>query len=351
MPVSALFDPPRFQSAGKTGNWFEGWYFKMVDASRKHQLAVIPGVSHDAAGGTSHAFVQLIRPGGHVRYIRMPFEQFTWSADRFEIAIGLNRFSSHGLTLDLPETADGPPVTGEITFGALWPWPVTLASPGIMGWYRYVPFMECYHGVVSMDHTLSGSLRWGNDEPLDFSLGRGYAEKDWGSGFPSSWIWTQCNHFADTDGHERQGVSLSLSVARIPWLGSSFTGHIAGLLIDGRLHRFATYTGSRLTRIETGDGSAQVTLEDRHLRLHVEVDGAGTGSLKAPAQGAMTARADEALDARVQMTLSTRDGETLFSGTGEQAGVEIMNSRDELMAARATSRAGRLVATSWQSDA
>ena len=32
-------------------------------------------------------------------------------------------------------------------------WPVKVTSPGAMGPYAFVPFMECYHGVVSMDHT------------------------------------------------------------------------------------------------------------------------------------------------------------------------------------------------------
>ncbi|MDA3022164.1 MAG: hypothetical protein O2943_05800 [Actinomycetota bacterium] len=37
-------------------------------------------------------------------------------------------------------------------------WPVTWRSPGIMGWYGLVPFMERYHGIVSFGHGLSGNL-------------------------------------------------------------------------------------------------------------------------------------------------------------------------------------------------
>lgn len=33
-------------------------------------------------------------------------------------------------------------------------WPVTLANPGVMGPYSFVPFMECNHGILSMDHAL-----------------------------------------------------------------------------------------------------------------------------------------------------------------------------------------------------
>lgn len=327
--LATIYDPPRFQNARRTGDWFEGWYFKLVDAAAGHPLAVIPGVSHDESGGTSHSFVQLIRPGGAVRYIRFPYEAFRWSEDRFEIQVGENTFSAQGIRLELPATDDGPAVSGAIEFGDLSPWPVTLLSPGIMGWYRFVPRMECYHGVVSMDHALSGTLGWGGQE-LDFTGGRGYAEKDWGTGFPSSWLWAQSNHFLSNEGTRLDGVSLTLSIARIPWLGSSFTGHIAGLLEDGRLHRFTTYTGSSLTGLEFAPGSASVTIEDRRHVLTVDVQGSTPGALKAPRLGAMTGRADEALDAAVHVTLRAKGGAEVFAGVSRPAGVEIMNSRGEL---------------------
>ncbi len=37
-------------------------------------------------------------------------------------------------------------------------------DPGIMGWYKYVPFMQCYHGVVSLNHELKGQLRINGSE-------------------------------------------------------------------------------------------------------------------------------------------------------------------------------------------
>ena len=63
-----------------------------------------------------------------------------------------------------------------------------------MGPYTFAPFMECYHGVLSFDHTIAGSLAVDGQE-LDFTGGHGYIEKDWGQAFPKAWIWTQSNHF------------------------------------------------------------------------------------------------------------------------------------------------------------
>ena len=47
-----------------------------------------------------------------------------------------------------------------------------------MGWYGYMPFMECYHGILSMHHTISGELIY-NDKTIDFNEGIGYTAKDW----------------------------------------------------------------------------------------------------------------------------------------------------------------------------
>lgn len=323
--ITTLYHPARFQSHPKRDGWFEGWYFKLVDADGRHPVAVIPGVSRDEAGGTTHAFVQTIRAGGTARYHRFDFDAFTWTDDRFSISVGPNRFDEAGLHLEIEGD-----LTGDVRFGAWTPWPVRMLSPGIMGWYRFVPRMECYHGVLSLDHTLHGGLS-DSDGPLDFSGGRGYAEKDWGTGFPSSWVWAQSNRFTDDQGRNRPGVSLTASVAKIPWLGSSFVGHIAGVLLDtGELVRFTTYTGSRLEAVETDAGSARVVVADRRHRLEIRLSGAQTGTLKAPSLGAMTGRADEALDATVEVLLTDVGGRTRFSGIGTCAGVEIMNERDEL---------------------
>ena len=43
---------------------------------------------------------------------------------------------------------------------------------------------------------------------------------------------------------------MTLSVARIPWMGGSFVGFIAGVLVGEALYRFATYTGARLTAFQ-----------------------------------------------------------------------------------------------------
>jgi hypothetical protein len=195
-----------------------------------------------------------------------------------------------------------------------------------MGWYRFVPGMETYHGVLSMDHGVSGAITIdGMATVLDG--GRGYVEKDWGRSFPSSWIWAQSNDF------ERPGTSIMLSVAKIPWMTGAFVGNIAGLLVDGSLHRFATYTGARLTRLETGQNEAVVVLADAREELEVHLHGCAALSLKAPVLGSMEGRDAESLGGKVDVVLRqtpARGSAVLLAGTGRMAGVEIMDAAGEL---------------------
>jgi tocopherol cyclase len=326
-PLRRIWDPATYQGGSRRRRYFEGWYLKMVDAAGESPLSLIPGVSFSEDGAARQAFVQLVRPGGASRYFAFSADEFAFDKDRFAISIGDNSFSTEGLRVDLRDEQGC--VRGDVRFGDWSPWPVTLLSPGVMGPYRFVPRMECYHGVLSMDHALSGSLVVDGEE-IAFDGGRGYAEKDWGRSFPSSWVWAQSNHFG------RPGISVSASIGRVPWMTGAFTGHIAGLLLDGTLHRFTTYTGADLACIETRPGSADFVLRDRREELEIHIEGAATTALKAPTLGSMEARADEALGATLHVTLrALRGGEAprLFAGEGRHAGVEIMNALGELRTA------------------
>jgi len=185
-----------------------------------------------------------------------------------------------------------------------------------MGWYSFVPFMECYHGVVSMHHELDGQLTV-RGETIDFSGGYGYIEKDWGTSFPSSWIWLQSNHLErDTP------TSLMVSIARIPWLGSHFVGFLGGLLLDGQLHRFATYTGARVVT-QLSPTEVHLVVTDRRRRLEISGPRRQAGSnLAAPIIGQMTGKVNESLQAELQVRF-TLDGAVRYDGVARFAGLEV----------------------------
>ncbi len=316
--LKKVWNPPWFQGRNKRTKYFEGWYFKQVDASARQSLSVIPGISLNK--GNPHAFIQLIAGHtGETHYFSYPLEAFSYASDRFAIRVGDSSFSDHHLSLNVKE--DGQEITGQLNFSGQQRFPVSLRRPGIMGWYRYVPFMECYHGVVSMNHGITGSVSL-NGQGMDFTGGKGYVEKDWGSSMPESWIWSQCNHFGKDD------TSLMLSIARIPWIGKSFPGFLGFFLLEGKAYHFATYTGARIKHLSHEDGQVDICIEDKHHLWHIlgekQGDTAGKGALKAPNAGQMDRVIHESVNARLHVVLMDKKRRVLFRGSGQPAGLEMV---------------------------
>ncbi|MFZ1239128.1 MAG: tocopherol cyclase family protein, partial [Anaerolineae bacterium] len=214
------------------------------------------------------------------------------------------------------------------------PWPVTLTSPGIMGPYTFAPFMECYHGVLSFDHSIAGSLSI-DGAARDFTGGRGYIEKDWGQAFPKAWIWMQSNHF----GEAAVGACLTASVAIIPWLRGAFPGFIVGLRHGGQLYRFATYTGAVIERLDLADTHVTWHMTGRtgprHTphRLEIVAWRAEGGLLHSPERAVMLQRVLESLTARIDVRLLALTGGqegVIFERTGRHAGLEIVGPIQEI---------------------
>lgn len=331
--IRTTLNPAGYHGLVLSPPFFEGWYVKLIDSAEHHRLAVIPGVflnaPGDASGEAGHAFVQVLDGRtGQSFYVRYPLESFHAARHGFDLRVGPNRFTVQGVTLDLD--APGLRLRGDIRFEtpAPRPWPVQLLSPGIMGPFAWIPRMECYHGVISLDHGLAGSLEV-NGQTQVFDGGRGYIEKDWGKNFPAAWVWFQTNHF------DRLGVCLTASVAVIPWLGHAFGGFIIGLLLDGQLHRFATYTGARITRFAVLPDRVSITVQSGprwrggRETLELEALRAQGGLLQAPTPTGMDRRIAETLDAAVQVRL-LRGGQVVYQGDGRNAGLEAVGDLGRL---------------------
>jgi hypothetical protein len=329
--LRTTLNPACYHGHGVKPPFFEGWYYKLVDAGEGHLYAVIPGIFLSDDPAKHHAFVQVLDGRtGKSTYHPYPAEEF-WAAEgTLDLHVGPNRFTSEHISLDV----DVPDLTlqGELHFEGVKPWPVSLASPGIMGWYAWIPFMECYHGVVSLDHGIQGALTV-NGQTIDFSKGRGYIEKDWGQAFPAAWVWFQTNHFV------RPGTSLTASVAVIPWVRRSFPGFIIGLWHEAVLYRFATYTGARIERLDMTDEQVTWIVRNKRYRLEMLATRAEGGLLHAPTTADMGRRIAETLGATVEVRLSRLEAagpSLVFEGTGRHAGLEAVGDLMRLRAMWAT---------------
>ena len=293
----------------------------MVSANQDHRYAIIPGIF---LGENGYAFIQVLDGStGKSEFFTYPINQFHASSDELDIRIGDNRFQLDNIILNIQNNQNT--IKGHLIFEGVTGWPVSILSPGIMGWYAWVPKMECYHAVLGFDHPISGNLQI-NEQDLDFSNGRGYIEKDWGKSFPRGYVWMQSNHFSQT------GICLTASVATIPWIGNAFQGFIAGLWIQGKLYRFATYTGAKLKDFTITDQQVNMVLFDHNHTLQITAERNSAGLLKGPTRTAMDMRVAESLTSTIHVTLKESNGNILFQDSGLHAGLEVAGDIPGLLA-------------------
>jgi len=317
--IRSIFHPEQFQGWARRKSYFEGWYFKEVNRAEDKALAIIPGIAIDG-NGNRQAFIQVLDGKKRTaKYHKFESDLFLTAQDRFQISINGNQFSNKNLLLDIPG------LKGELNFERNVPWPNRWYSPGIMGPYSFLPFMECNHGIISMDHSVTGHLEL-EGELLNFDQGRGYTEKDWGKSFPSAYIWLQSNHFSNS------GISLKVSVAKIPYLGYSFVGFIAGIWMDDRLIQFTTYNQSRLLKSYVDAEKVELVIQNKKYTLEILVKREPSNALASPILGLMDGRIEESMNARPEVLLTDRQsGKLIFNDTGRNGGLEVAGKIEEIL--------------------
>ena len=315
--------PEQFHGNSKKRPFFEGWYHKM-STSNGDTLVLIPGIYRSGVNSNETAFLMVYQgSNGHFDYIPYPASDFNCESRDYSLFLGENYFSLN--KIDLKVKTDKINLTGTILSEDLKPWPVTLFEPGCMGWYSYVPTMECFHGILSMGHTLRGQIKL-NDSNINFDEGIGYIEKDWGKNFPKNWVWAQSNHFHESD------LSVSISLATIPWKRSQFSGYIVGVQHKNNLYRFTPYRRSKITHIQFDGNSLEWHLKNGQTEVQFNIErGAKSSLLYAPDETDMVPKVAEYLDGRVSCKLII-DGKTIIKDQTNKAALEMIGDTDTLVA-------------------
>ncbi len=321
-----LWSPASFQGGRKKRDYFEGWYFKHSGGFNTGVWSFIPGIALGSEKGSGYAFVQVIEgKTGKSWWFQYPAEEFHAAESGLDIRVGRNRFTDSGIEFDLNDGTSR--ISGAFAYGGFSIPRFPFWSPGVMGPFTFMPGMECSHGLVSLDHRVDGRLEV-DGRPVSIDDGRGYIEKDWGSSMPESWIWTQSNDFT------RRGDSLMLSVARIPWFGSSFRGFLCVFSHGSEKRLFATYNGSRIEALSVTEdkvdcaisrGPSRREMEGARELLEISVTRSRGGILRAPVAGLLSRRIAEAVDARLSLRYS-RPGSAVYETESPLAGLEIAGS-------------------------
>jgi tocopherol cyclase len=248
-------------------NRFEGWYFKHQIGDET--IAFIPGRA------SSGAFIQIVANRG------------SWFFDVSELNIENNIIFAGNCTFSEEGAAIGlPGIRGNIQYG-----PFRRLSSDIMGPFRFLP-MECRHGILSMRHTLSGTLNL-EGRALCFNGGIGYIEKDSGRSFPKEYLWLQSNSF-------EKDCDVMLSIAKIPFLFTVFNGCLCSIIFEGKEYRLATYKGVKL--LSRGPEHIRIVQGDLSVEIYISGDNKGH-ELKSPVRGNMTGAIRESNSASARICL------------------------------------------------
>ena len=296
----SIWEEPKAYGGGTVlHRYFEGWYFKQQTPGGT--LALIPAMHADIRGNCS-ASIQIVTEDA-AYCADVPWNSFHVDRRGMRINAGSSMFCAGGILLDI--RTDEWTVQGSMAFGPLAP-----IRYDIMGPFRHIPFMECFHSVFSMAHKIDGRVTV-NGKVYIFENALGYIEGDRGRSFPKRYAWTQFVW------REEALCSLMLSVADIPFLGMQFTGVIGVVLLNGREYRIATYLGARPVHI----GAGEIVVRQGGYTLYAKRLDNGAIPLRAPVLGGMTRMIREAPSCRVHYRF-IKDKEVLLEKTADRAGFE-----------------------------
>lgn len=314
--MKEIFNPDLYHGKHKKKNFFEGWYYKIVDKNDSHKLAIIPGISYGDSEDQHHSFIQILNGyENKYYYISYPHEDFKYSNNKFRICVNSNIFSIDNLDLSIDD--NDIKIKGHIVFKNNVKWPGTILNPGSMGFYNYLKFMECYSQVCVLNGSIVGNLDI-NGKDINFTGGKVYIEKNWGKSFPKSWLWIQSNSFKD------RKASVTCSLGNVPFLFSSFQGFLIGVTIENQFYSFTTMNRSKIKIQSLGDDIV-LTVKKRNLKLTLKIFSKKDTFLlcNGPKKGLMSPFVKETLSGQVYMLLEdTQNNKKIFEDIGSSAGIE-----------------------------
>ncbi len=307
-------------------DFFEGWYFKLVDASKTHVIAFIPGI-FKSPDGNQHCFLQVLNLIDKTSdYIRFLPEAFYSNPRRLKININQNTFSCDKICVDLH--APNNQIHGILYLNKPTKWPNSKLNPGRMGFYNHFNFMECYSHVCALDGVIEQGHFKINGQTYDFSQGKYYIEKTWGSTFPQSFIKVQSNSFIDN----RATLTCALATLAFPLI-KSFRGFSIGLTVDNSFYHFSTTNGAKLDLKFQNNEMILVTKHPPYqLTLQTKINPDDFILCHGPKQGEMTSFVHESLTSEVVLKLENFKTESLiYEGIGYGVGLEYAGDLNELM--------------------
>lgn len=317
--LETVRNPDIYHGKNKKSNFFEGWYFKIVQVHTGLTYCFIPGIFVSSREEQSHSFIQVLKgEESSFKYLRFEKDEFKANTSEFNLRVEENSFCLE--QIDLHINRQNERISGTLYFDKIVRWPDSFINPGSMGFYNYLGFMQCYSQVCAVDGLIRGSLAI-NGKIVDFTGGRVYIEKNWGKAFPYSYIWVQGNSFKRGDG----SVTCSIGHIPLPFPFRSFTGFLIGIYAKGKFYKFTSINKSTLSiRCENEKIILETQNKDYLLKIEASYKQETFMDLYAPRDGKMVPIASETLQGNLSVTLyDKKRGCPIFEDSSSSAGIEL----------------------------
>lgn len=261
-----------WQGNEKKKKYFEGWYYKVVTEDETIFFSLIVGVSINPLD--PHAFIQVLSNTlDKPRYIKYPLNEFSYQKDKFQIQIGKNTFSDTQIKLNIKN------IKIQLTFFEITKLKSTLYRPSIMGPAYYIKGLECNHGIVNLSMKTNGTIIQ-NHQSYSFQNGRGYIEKDYGTSFPTKYLWMQSNNAKNKD-------TFVLAQGKVPILFFHLTGLFLVINTKEKQYVFANYYGAKIKTISHQKKQDKLIIKQGKYMVTIICKYQKGISLPSPKQGKM----------------------------------------------------------------
>lgn len=169
----------------------EGWFWRITDPANGRAAIVLCGSCRGALGPWTLVGVAA-DPEGIVRSAICPAAEVSSDGRTLSVPGGALEADQHGLRVVVADDA-----RLEARFESLDLWP--RRGLGALGLAHPVPALGQYWHPHLLGARVDGEMKLG-ESAWRFRDARGYAEKNWGRGFPRRWWWGQASGMGDDAG-------------------------------------------------------------------------------------------------------------------------------------------------------
>ena len=309
-------DPPFADPLAPHGVAMEGWFWRITDPASGRVAIVLCGCCRGDAG--EWTLVGLAgAPGATVRSAICPPARVAADGRTIDVP-GVLHADEHTVRVTL---ADDARLDARYDSPSAWP----RTALGGLGLGQGMPGLGQYWHPHVLGSRVDGTLHL-DGETWAFDGARGYAEKNWGGGFPSRWWWGQASGLGDD---EDACVAFAGGEVRVGPVALSPTALV--LRVNGELLRLVL----PFAQVSTDLGDGAWRLRARSARWSVDVEGDANGShphrLPVPLPGERRLIEGPAQHFTGRLRVDLRRGRRLrFRGESELAGLE----RGDLSGAR-----------------